>query len=156
MRILLSLYGGIAYATYRLLKRRTSLTKNTVVKPLLNLQSKKHWPTGEKIKITDDGTYTANITKVAGNTFGDYANRNCAAFLIPELKDDKRPNISVYIDGLLVGHLTNRHTLSFYSILQHAKLLFSTTSCNAHIGEGGTGLDGKKLPYLITLDINWF
>ncbi len=154
--LFLGLGGGLAYAAYKFQKIKALAPKRKSSKPLINLQSKKHWPSGEKIKLVDDGTYKANLFKVAGNTFGDYANYNCVAYLFPEIENEKHPNIAVYVDGLRVGDLSNRHVLSLYSVLQQAKLLFSATSCDAHIGGGGTGLDGKKLPYLITLDINWF
>lgn len=154
--LLLCFATGLLYVTYIFGKRAWSEPKRGKVKPILNLVSKKHWPPGENVSLTDDGTFSANIFRVAGNTFGDYANRSCTANLIPETNDEGKRVVSVFIDGLRVGCLSDRHALSFHVALHQAGLDTSITSCDAHIGGGGTGIDGKKLPYSIMLHISWF
>ncbi|RGE45584.1 hypothetical protein DZC30_08295 [Comamonas testosteroni] len=153
--LLLCFAGWLAYHAYGLWVRPVAQPRLPKPKPLLNLVSKKHWAPGEKVRLIDDGTFTSNIYRVAGNTFGEYVDRSCIAHLLPETKDEGKKVVSVFIDGLCVGCLSDRHAPSFYVVLQHAGLDSSVTSCNVHLGGGGVGIDGKKLPYSITLDINW-
>ncbi|MEJ5029071.1 hypothetical protein [Comamonas sp. MYb69] len=124
---------------------------------LKDLSSKKHWARGETVKVADDGTYTANIFRVAGNSFGENANRDCIAFLVPEEgKENTDKPVSVVVDGLRIGQLSVRDLMPFKVMLQDAGLHAQITSCDAYIGGGGTGVDGKKRSYAISLDVDWF
>lgn len=124
---------------------------------LKNLTSKKHWARGEAVKVADDGTQTANLYRVAGNTFGEAANRQCIAFLLPEQSQQNfQQAVSVVVDGLRIGTLSARDLISFRVMLRDARLDAQVTSCDAYIGGGGTALDGKKQHYSISLDVDWF
>lgn len=122
-----------------------------------NLTSKKHWARGESLKVSDDGEHTKNISRIAGNTFGQSASRECVAFLVPEKGQDRfEMAVSVVVDGLRIGQLSRRDSIPFRAMLQGAGLGGQVTSCDAFIGGGGTGSDGKKQRYAISLDVGWF
>lgn len=153
----------LSYFAYWLLSRGPPNAPGRLSRPvessvrLEDLISKKHWARGETVKIADDGSYTANISRVAGNTFGENANRECIAFLVPEdgkASSDKA--VSVVVDGLRIGQLSARDLMPFKVMLHGAGLHAQVTSCDAYIGGGGTGADGKKRLYAICLDVDWF
>ncbi|WP_429951897.1 hypothetical protein ACQYWY_09925 [Comamonas sediminis] len=122
-----------------------------------NLTSKKHWARGEAVKVADDGTHTASLSHVAGNIFGEAANRQCIAFLLPEVREhNPQQRVSVVVDGLRIGQLSARDLIPFHVMLKDAGLSAQVTSCDAYIGGGGNALDGKKHPYSISLDVDWF
>lgn len=124
---------------------------------LKNLISKKHWAGGETIRVADDGTHTASLSRVAGNIFGEAANRQCVAFLLPEVREhNPQQRVSVVVDGLRIGQLSARDLIPFHVMLNDAGLSAQVTSCDAYIGGGGTALDGKKQLYSISLDVDWF
>ncbi len=75
---LVCLSAGLMYAIFIYRERAKLAPKCGSVKPL-NLVPRKHWPPGEKVSLVDDGTFSANNFRVAGNTFSDYANRSCTA-----------------------------------------------------------------------------
>ncbi|WP_312417804.1 hypothetical protein [Comamonas sp.] len=124
---------------------------------LKNLSSKKHWARGEAVRVADDGSRTANLFRVAKNTFGEAANRQCIAFLVPEEREQSlQQTVSVVVDGLRIGQLSARDLIPFHVMLKDAGLSAQVTSCDAYIGGGGTALDGKKQRYSISLDVDWF
>lgn len=124
---------------------------------LKNLNSKKHWARGEAVRVADDGSRTANLFRVAKNTFGEAANLQCIAFLVPEEREQSpQQRVSVVVDGLRIGQLSARDLIPFHVMLKAAGLTAQVTSCEAYIGGGGTALDGKKLRYSISLDVDWF
>lgn len=109
------------------------------------------------MKVADDGTHTASLSRVAGNIFGEAANRQCIAFLLPEEREhNPQQRVSVVVDGLRIGQLSARDLIPFHVMLKNAGLSAQVTSCDAYIGGGGTALDGKKQPYSISLDVDWF
>lgn len=124
---------------------------------LKNLISKKHWARGEAVRVVDDGSRAANLFSVARNTFGEAANRQCIAFLLPEKREQSaEERVSVVVDGLRIGQLSARDLIPFNVMLKDAGLSAQVTSCDAYIGGGGTALDGKKQLYSISLDVDWF
>ena len=153
----------LSYLIYWLLLRGPPRDPTLRVEPLKptietrNLTARKHWAKGERVKVFDDGTYATNIYRTASNTFGESADRHCIAFLVPESeRDNFKQAVSVVVDGLRVGYLSARDVVPFNVMLQGAGLNSEVTSCDAHIGGGGTGLDGKKRRYSISLYIDWF
>ncbi|WP_312462075.1 hypothetical protein [Comamonas sp.] len=121
------------------------------------LISKKHWARGESVTIADDGEHTSNIFRIAGNTFGQSAHRECVAFLVPgEEQAGFEMAVSVVVEGLRIGQLSQRDLIPYRAMLQGAGLDAQVTSCDAYIGGGGTGVDGKKQRYTISLNVDWF
>lgn len=163
LMLLLFFMGWLAYLAYWLLsrgppaRRRWLPTRPTLANQWKNLRAEKHWARGENVQVMDDGTQTANIYQVAGNFFGDRADLNCIAFLVHETGNvGTKQSVSVIVDGLVLGYLSPRDALPLHARLQEAGMAVAVTSCDAHVGGGGTGLDGKKRRYLISLDVNWF
>lgn len=161
--LLAAFFGWLIYEAIRSFLRRTpakSPTKNKLVaqaRSLKNLNARKHWPSGVAVAVVGEGCYTANIFRVAQNLFGEQANRNCIAFLVPEEgnKHDKNA-VMVAIEGEHVGYLSRDDAVDFRLALKNAALGISVTSCYAHIGWGGVGAEGKRLNYSISLDVDWF
>lgn len=130
------------------------LSKTIALKKLI---SKKHWARGESVTIADDGEHTSNIFRIAGNTFGQAAHRECVAFLVPgEEQAGFEMAVSVVVEGLRIGQMSQRDLIPFRAMLQRAGLGAQVTSCDAYIGGGGTGADGKKQRYAISLNVDWF
>lgn len=154
--LFLGLLSRLTYRAYGYFKRAEAGPRFRPENSLVDALPRKHWATGGKVTLIDDSSFTRNIQRIARPSFGGHANRICIANLIAEKNELGKNVVSVFIDRLRVGSLTARDALSFHVVLQESGLLFAVTSCNAHIGGGGTGHEGKKLPYSITLDINWF
>lgn len=152
----LGLVATLTYLAYLFLKRPASQQDRQTLHSLLTVRPRKHWGSKGRVPVIDDGTFTENIQRVANAKFGDHANRICIACLVPETQDRDKKAIAVFVDGLCVGYIPDRYAMGLYVELQRSGLDTSPTSCDAHIGGGGVGLDGKRRPYSIALNLSWF
>lgn len=154
----IALFVGIFYFVMgRFIKKRSPATAENKTLPIQTSIPKavRHWSNeDDETEVVGESKYHTAIAKIAGNAKGTHANKTCIAFLVPEKGNPYDKNaVMVMIEGVQVGYLSRTDAADFRERLKAEGIAGATTSCEAHIGWGGEGRDGKKLSYSVTLRV---
>lgn len=117
--------------------------------------SLRQWPGDMMFSVPVKGTdyYRDTIAEIAMNAPGKSALVYCAAVLVPEDSNPHDRNaVSVWVDGVQVGHLPREYAPEFRKRLHAAGIPGAVTTCDALITKGLVTED-RQYAYCVELDL---
>lgn len=114
-----------------------------------------HWTDGGRymVEVMNESRYQPALKALAGEHGDNAAAARYVATLMPDDANAyENEAVAVFIEGRMVGYLSQKASLKFRELLRKQEAVGRLSTCDAEV-RGGTLWQGKRLSYVVVLDV---
>lgn len=114
-----------------------------------------HWSDGGRymVEVMTESRYQPALRALAGPHGDNAAAASYVATLLPDdLNAYEKFAVAVFIEGRMVGYLSEKASIKFRELLRKREATGQLTTCDAQV-RGGLLWQGKRLQYVAVLDV---
>jgi hypothetical protein len=114
-----------------------------------------HWSDGGRfmVEVMNESRYQPTLQTLAGPHGDNAAAAQYVATLMPDDANAyENEAVAVFIEGRMVGYLSPKASLKFRELLRKKEASGQLSTCDAQV-RGGTLWQGKRLQYMVVLDV---